>query len=101
MNNNTNISSSSLEIEKINIISYENEDKNDFEILNDMYKKLILKESNSHFYKKKDYKMIEPLTVPKIKLDKLKSKYNNKFNKDNIIGNLFFLNLFMRRKLKV
>ena len=32
MNNNTNISSSSLEIEKINIISYENEDKNDFEI---------------------------------------------------------------------
>ena len=38
MNNNTSISSSSLEIEKINIISYENEDKNDFEILNDMYK---------------------------------------------------------------
>ena len=62
--------------------------------------KIIFKKSNSFFDKKKDYKMIEPLTVPKIKLDKLKSKYNNKCNKDNIIENLSFFKFVYEKKVE-
>ena len=58
MNNSTNISFSYLEIEKINIISYENEDKDDFEILNDMYKKFFLKNQIHFLIKRKIMKRL-------------------------------------------